>query len=132
MTCPNGYFRQTISTVQKCVRVCVNSYFGLVSTGNCVQYCPNPFYGDPTTWRCLTACPDTYFTQLRIVDGKRFCVTGCEAGQWGNKVQMNCSTLPMNCPNGTYANNQSNLCDPGKLFFYSSLYKSKLSWIEYH
>ena len=44
--CPNGYFKQTLSGQNKCVKTCTNA-FGDNSTNSCVTECPFPTYADP-------------------------------------------------------------------------------------
>lgn len=85
--------------------------FGDNVTLSCVNFCPTPSIADPTMSLCVNTCPAGYGFQIKVSDGSRVCVTTCEAGQWMNTYYMNCSKNPMDCPDGTFADNSTLKCE---------------------
>lgn len=93
----------------QCVQKCKGS-FGDNITLSCVVFCPTPSIADPTTSLCVDVCPQKYYFQIST-NGNRTCVQTCEDGQWLNPYFLNCSNNPLNCPFGTYADNNTHKCE---------------------
>lgn len=74
--CPSGYFYQVVSTHNKCVQTCSQS-FGDNITRDCVLSCPSPSFADPNNQLCVEECTNGYYEQIKISNGNRTCVTGC-------------------------------------------------------
>lgn len=110
-SCPAGYYTQTLSSHNKCVQTCTNA-FGDNITSSCVLFCPTPSFADPATHLCAEECTNKTYEQISIANGNRTCVTVCETGQWLHPYYLNCSKNPMDCPQGTYADNNTHTCVP--------------------
>ena len=74
--CPSGYFYQVVSTHNKCVQTCSNS-FGDNITLDCVLFCPTPSFADPVLHLCVQECTNSQYEQISIANGNRTCVTVC-------------------------------------------------------
>ena len=109
-SCPVGYYTQTLSSHNKCVQTCTNA-FGDNVTHSCVVFCPAPSIADPSTNLCVNECPNGTYLEVAIADGNRSCVSMCEEGQWLHPYHLNCSQNPKDCPEGTYADNNTNTCE---------------------
>lgn len=77
---------------------------------SCVVFCPFPSIADPTRNLCVNECPVGYYFQISLGNGNRSCVIKCETGQWLHPYYLNCSTNPLDCPSGTYAENTTQSC----------------------
>jgi hypothetical protein len=76
VSCPSGYYTQTLNGHNKCVQTCSNA-FGDNVTLSCVVFCPTPSIADPTKMLCVNECSTGYYFQISIANGNRSCVTKC-------------------------------------------------------
>lgn len=53
VTCPVGYYTQTVNNHNKCVQTCLTGTYGDNVTMSCVNICPTPSIADPTTNLCV-------------------------------------------------------------------------------
>ncbi len=110
ITCPSGYYTQTLNSHNKCLQVCTDA-FGDNITSSCVLSCPTPSFADPVTHLCVDTCSASYYPQIAISNGNRTCTSVCENEQWLHPYYLNCSRNPMDCPSGFYADNNTHTCN---------------------
>jgi proprotein convertase subtilisin/kexin type 5 len=96
--CPNGYYRQNISSNRTCVSSCLSNYYidyvNLICVttcpsgtyaylnGSCLFACPSLFYGDSSLRICNTTCANGKYRDVT----SNFCVTQCPPGYFGDST----------------------------------------------
>ena len=94
--CPDGFYRQNLTSNRTCVSTCLANYFIdyvnllCVSTcpngtyayvdGTCVSFCPSSFYADENLHICNTTCAGGDFRDPT----NNYCVVQCPPGYFGD------------------------------------------------
>ena len=75
----------------------------------CVGYCTSPdfAYNNTDSGICVVTCPDEPPMFGDIVDGYRICVEVCQVGFFGDQTSGSVRWCVANCPNGTFAQNDT-------------------------
>jgi hypothetical protein len=108
--CPDLYYADDSTGNGFCVSNCAgDNRYRDNSTKSCVSICPssNKTFGDKAGDMCVPLCPAGFFAQQ---DANRRCVDRCAGTSWGNSVTRVCVTDPKLCPDGTWADDFTNLC----------------------